>query len=96
MLFTDRDGRRTVTIGFEIQEVKKTIRIRTDTDDLSDIFEIRQEGRDNRFNEGRERTPILLVGLLTNEDRHGYMACPCLIASGNRRRRETSCAGRFT
>ncbi|MCG6930267.1 MAG: hypothetical protein LJE64_06885 [Desulfofustis sp.] len=71
MLFTDRDGRRTVTIGFEIQEVKKTIRIRTDTDDLSDIFEIRQEGRDNCFNEGRERTPILLGGLLTSEDRHG-------------------------
>ena len=36
------------------------------------------------LNPDREFTGDLVRGLLTNEDRYGYQACPCRKASGNR------------
>lgn len=35
------------------------------------------------LNPDREFTRALAEGLLTNEGRHGYRACPCRLASGN-------------
>lgn len=36
------------------------------------------------LNPDREFTLDLVRGLLTNEDRYGYRACPCRLASGNK------------
>ncbi len=36
------------------------------------------------LNPDEEFTKELVWGLLTNESRHGYMACPCRVAAGNR------------
>jgi ferredoxin-thioredoxin reductase catalytic subunit len=36
------------------------------------------------LNPDKELLKDLIRGLLTNEDRYGYMACPCRLASGNK------------
>jgi len=36
------------------------------------------------LNPDKEFLKDLIKGLLTNEDRYGYMACPCRLASGNK------------
>lgn len=74
----------TVIIGFKVQEIKEAVGIRTEVDDLYDMLKKGQEAKGYYFNRDRERTFDLLRGLLTNKDRHGYMACPCRLASGTR------------
>nr|WP_321465353.1 ferredoxin-thioredoxin reductase catalytic domain-containing protein [uncultured Desulfobulbus sp.] len=71
-------------IGFKIQEIKETIGIRTEVDELHDLLKKIQEPKGYFFNRDRERTFDLLRGLLTNKNRYGYMACPCRLASGKR------------
>jgi len=71
-------------IGFKIQEIKETIGIRTEVDELHDLLKKNQEPKGYYFNHDRERTFDLLRGLLTNKNRYGYMACPCRLASGRR------------
>jgi len=44
-----------------------------------------QEPRGYFFNKDRERIFELLEALLFNKKRYGYMACPCRLASGDRR-----------
>ena len=74
----------TVIIGFKVQEIKEAVGVRTEVDDLHDMLKKGQEAKGYYFNRDRERTFDLLRGLLTNKDRHGYMACPCRLASGRR------------
>ena len=74
----------TVIIGFKVQEIKEAVGVRTEIDDLHDMLKKGQEAKGYYFNRDRERTFDLLRGLLTNKDRHGYMACPCRLASGRR------------
>jgi ferredoxin-thioredoxin reductase catalytic chain len=44
-----------------------------------------QEPRGYLFNKDRERIFELLEALLVNKKRYGYMACPCRLASGDRK-----------
>lgn len=74
----------TVIIGFKVQEIKEAVGVRTEVDDLYDMLKKGQEAKGYYFNRDRERTFDLLRGLLANKDRHGYMACPCRLASGKR------------
>ena len=74
----------TVIIGFKVQEIKEAVGVRTEIDDLHDMLKKGQEAKGYYFNRDRERTFDLLRGLLTNKDRHGYLACPCRLASGTR------------
>ena len=74
----------TVIIGFKVQEIKEAVGVRTEIDDLHDMLKTGQEAKGYYFNRDRERTFDLLRGLLTNKDRHGYMSCPCRLASGTR------------
>ncbi|QGY41271.1 ferredoxin:thioredoxin reductase [Pseudodesulfovibrio cashew] len=41
-----------------------------------------QEPKGYYFNKDMEMTLPLLESLLTNKERHGYMACPCRLANG--------------
>lgn len=43
-----------------------------------------QEPKGYYFNKDRELVNSLLAGLLENRKRHGYMCCPCRLASGDR------------
>ena len=81
---TTRIGDKTV-IGFKVQEIKETIGVRTEVDDLHDFLQKVNEPKGYFFNSDRERTFDLIRALMTNNDRHGYMACPCRQASGVRR-----------
>lgn len=45
-----------------------------------------QEAQGFSFNRDRARTMELLDALLVNRSRYGYMACPCRLASGDRKR----------
>ena len=72
---TTRIGQKTV-IGFKVQEIKAAIGIRTEVDDLHDELQIINEPKGYFFNKDTERTFDLLRGLMTNNDRFGYMACP--------------------
>lgn len=78
-------GERVIT-GFKVQEIKETIGVRTEVDDLYDRLRELQEPKGYPFNRDRERTFDLLRGLLTNRARYGYLACPCRLASGDRER----------
>ena len=78
-------GDRVIT-GFKVQEIKETIGVRTEVDDLYDRLRALQEPKGYPFNRGRDRTFDLLRGLLTNRARYGYLACPCRLASGDRER----------
>jgi len=42
------------------------------------------ESHGHHLNPDKEFTKELIKGLLINQDRYGYWACPCRIASGNR------------
>lgn len=44
-----------------------------------------QEPKGYLFNKDRERVIELIEALLVNKDRYGYMACPCRLASGDRK-----------
>lgn len=76
-------GEKTV-IGFKVQEIKAAIGIRTKVDELHDELKTANEPLGYFFNKDTERTFDLLRGLMTNQDRFGYMACPCRIPSGDR------------
>ena len=76
------DGR--AIVGYKIQEIKETLGIRTEVDDLFVKLKMINEKKGYYFNGNRERTFELLRGLLVNKDRYGYMACPCRLASGDR------------
>ena len=71
-------------VGYKIQEIKETLGIRTEVDDLFEKLKIINEKKGYYFNANKERTFDLLRGLLVNKDRYGYMACPCRLASGSR------------
>ncbi len=43
-----------------------------------------QEPKGYFFNKDKEMDLELMASLLNNKDRHGYMACPCRLASGDR------------
>ena len=43
-----------------------------------------QEPKGYFFNKDKEMVLELMASLLTNKDRHGYMVCPCRLASGDR------------
>lgn len=75
-------GDRVIT-GYKAQEVKETLGIRTEIDELFDRLEKINIPKGYHFNNDRERTFELLRGLLTNKKRYGYMACPCRLASGD-------------
>ena len=77
-------GEKTV-IGFKVQEIKAAIGIRTKVDELYDELKKVNEPQGYFFNKDTERTFDLLRGLMTNQDRLGYLACPCRIPSGDRR-----------
>ena len=80
---TTRIGQKTI-IGFKVQEIKAAIGIRTEVDDLHDELKKINEPKGYFFNKDTERTFDLLRGLMTNNDRFGYMACPCRFPSGER------------
>lgn len=73
-----------VIVGYKIQEIKETIGIHTEVDDLYDMLRKVNEPKGYYFNGDREKTFELLRSLLTNKNRYGYMACPCRLASGKR------------
>lgn len=43
-----------------------------------------QEPKGYFFNKDKEMVLELMASLLTNKDHHGYMVCPCRLASGDR------------
>ena len=43
-----------------------------------------QEPKGYFFNKDKEMVLELLASLQANKDRHGYMVCPCRLASGDR------------
>ncbi len=45
-----------------------------------------QEPKGYLFNKDRDRVYELLEALLVNRARYGYMACPCRLASGDRKK----------
>lgn len=71
-----------VVAGYKVQEIKNKIGIRTEVDELYDDLIKINEPKGYFFNNQIEKTFELLRGLLTNKDRHGYMACPCRLSSG--------------
>ncbi|MCB2181744.1 MAG: glutaredoxin [Desulfobulbaceae bacterium] len=75
-----------VITGYMVQEIKETLGIRTEVDELYDNLKKIQEPRGYCFNANREKTFELLRALLTNKDRYGYMACPCRLASSKRQK----------
>ena len=58
------------------------------TDALYEMLRKVQEPQGYYFNNDRERVFELLEALLINKERYGYMACPCRLASGNRKNDE--------
>ena len=73
-----------VIVGYKIQEIKETIGIHTEVDDLYDMLKKVNERKGYYLNGDTEKTFELLRSLLTNKKRYGYMACPCRLASGKR------------
>lgn len=47
-----------------------------------------QEPKGYYFNNEKEKVMELLEALYFNKERYGYMACPCRLASGNRKNDE--------
>jgi len=43
-----------------------------------------QEARGYHFNRDKTRVFFLLQGLLVNQERYGYLACPCRLAAADR------------
>ncbi|MBU2547112.1 MAG: ferredoxin:thioredoxin reductase [Proteobacteria bacterium] len=54
------------------------------TETLYESLRKLQEPKGYFFNRDRALVFELLEGLLANKDRHGYMGCPCRLASGDR------------
>ena len=73
-----------VIVGYKVQEIKETIGIRTEVDDLYAMLKKVHEPKGYYLNGNKENTFELLRSLLTNKKRYGYMACPCRLASGKR------------
>jgi ferredoxin-thioredoxin reductase catalytic subunit/glutaredoxin len=71
-----------VIVGYKIQEIKETIGIHTEVDELYDKLKKIHEPKGYYLNGNKEKTFELLRSLLTNKKRYGYMACPCRLASG--------------
>ena len=53
-------------------------------EELKEKLEEEMEGKGYYFNPDEEHTLALLENLLVNEERYGYMACPCRLASGDK------------
>ncbi len=60
----------------------------TEVEKLYEILKNIQEPKGYFFNKDKERTFELLEGLLINRKRYGYMACPCRLASADRKKDE--------
>lgn len=73
-----------VITGYKAQEIKETIGIRTEVDELFDRLKKVNEKKGYFFNRNKEQTFELLRGLMHNRTRYGYMACPCRLAAGER------------
>ncbi|MFH1350246.1 MAG: ferredoxin-thioredoxin reductase catalytic domain-containing protein [Pseudomonadota bacterium] len=58
----------------------------SDVEKLYETLKKVQEEKGYLFNMDRERTFELLEALITNRKRYGYMACPCRLASGDRKK----------
>jgi ferredoxin-thioredoxin reductase catalytic subunit len=56
----------------------------SDVEQLYESLKKIQEPRGYYFTRDRERAFEILEGLLANKKRHGYMSCPCRLASGDR------------
>lgn len=56
--------------------------------ELYDLLKKVQEPKGYFFNTDRERVADLLLALLFNKERYGYMSCPCRLASGDRKKDE--------
>ncbi|MBC8318134.1 MAG: ferredoxin:thioredoxin reductase [Desulfobulbaceae bacterium] len=56
----------------------------TNVPELKELLRKIQEPQGCFFNRTQEQVEALLLGLLTNKDRYGYMSCPCRLASENR------------
>ena len=56
----------------------------TDTEGLLSKLRLDAKAGGYFINPDNELTQILAKGLLANEKRYGYMACPCRLASGNK------------
>ncbi len=59
-----------------------------ETEALYEMLRKVQEPKGYYFNNDRERVFEMLEALLLNKERYGYMACPCRLASGNRKNDE--------
>ena len=55
-----------------------------EVDDLYEQLDREAEGSGYHLNPDREFTRELVEGLLTNEQRYGYWACPCRLATGDK------------
>ncbi len=75
-----------VITGYRAQEIKETVGIRTEVDDLFDTLRKINESKGYYFNAEKEKTFELLRSLLINKDRYGFTACPCRLAFGKRER----------
>ncbi len=51
---------------------------------LYGILKKNQEPKGYFFNKDKQRVIELLAGLLTNQERYGYMCCPCRLAAEDR------------
>ncbi len=56
-----------------------------DAEKLFEMLKKVQEPKGFFFNSDRERVFDLLEALLANKERYGYMACPCRLASGDKK-----------
>lgn len=56
----------------------------TDVDALFSRLHTQSEASGYHLNPDREFTRELVEGLLVNEGRYGYLACPCRLASGDK------------
>ncbi len=75
-----------VITGYKAQEIKETIGIRTEVDELFERLKKVNEKKGYFFNRNKEQTFELLRGLMHNKSRYGHMACPCRLASGDRQK----------
>ena len=55
-----------------------------EVENLYEMLRKAQEPKGFFFNKDKERVFDLLVALLKNKERYGYMSCPCRLASGER------------
>jgi ferredoxin-thioredoxin reductase catalytic subunit len=55
-----------------------------EVEELYELLRKMQEPKGYFFSRDKEWVLDILRGLLTNKERHGYMSCPCRLASGDR------------